>query len=117
MKTRTWILIFSAMALLCVALTFVFLSGKAQNTALVYSGGELAAQIDLSKDSEYCIENGECWNILTVKEGKISVISSSCTSKDCIRCGARNTGAPIVCLPNQMVIEFTDSAELDALLQ
>ena len=117
MKTRTWILIFGALAALCIALTlFFFLPSDEKNTALVYSDGTLVQTIDLTQDAEYRIDFENGWNILSVKNGKISVATSSCSTQDCVRHGASNNGAPIVCLPNRLVIEFADQ-NLDAVLR
>lgn len=115
MKTKTWIVLFSALALIFLVLSLVFLSMPASNRAKVYSENELVLELDLSKDGEYQIENGDNWNILTIKDGKLCVSSASCPTQDCVKCGAKNSGAPIVCLPNRMVIEFADTEELDAL--
>ncbi len=117
MKTKNWILIFSLLALCCLALSLLFFRcGKEKNTALVYSDGALVLRIDLSKDDEYRIENATRWNVLTVKDGNICVSDASCPTHECVKSGARNHGAPIVCLPNRLVIEFSD-AQLDAMLQ
>ena len=115
MKTKTWIVLFSALALVCLALSLIFLSAPAGNRAMVYSENKLVLELDLSKDGEYQVENGENRNILTVKDGKICVSSASCPTQDCVKCGAKNSGAPIVCLPNRMVIEFANTEDLDAL--
>ncbi len=118
MKTKTWIIIFSALFLLCLVLSLsLLLGGEEKNTALVYSDGVLVRTIDLTQDAEYRIDFGEEWNILTVKDGKISVSSASCDSQDCVMQGENNHGAPIVCLPNHLVIEFSDTAALDAVLR
>ncbi len=118
MKTRTWILLFCAVALICVALSLLFfLGGEEKNTALVYSDGELIQTIELTQDAEYRIDFGEEWNILTVKNGKISVSSASCSTQDCVHFGESNHGAPIVCLPNRLVIEFAQKDSLDAVLR
>lgn len=118
MKTRNWIVLFVLLALLCTGLTLFFFNGDASDcTALVYSDGVLVRTIDLTRDAEYRIEFGSEWNVLTVKSGSISVTSASCENGDCIRTGAGNHGAPIVCLPNRLVIEFSDKADLDALIK
>ncbi len=115
MKTQTWILLFALLAVVCLVLSFILLSASASNFARVYTENKLILELDLRENGEYRIENGENWNILTVKDGKISVSSASCPTQDCVKCGERNSGAPIVCLPNRMVIEFADTEELDAL--
>ena len=115
MKTKTWIFLFVLLALVCLALSIVFLSAPANDCAKVYTEGKLILEIDLNKNGEYRVGNGENWNILVVNDGKISVRAASCPTQDCVKFGERNSGAPIVCLPNRMVIEFADTEELDAL--
>ncbi len=115
MKTKTWIFIFSLLALCCLVLSIIFLHcGAEKSTALVYSDGALIMRIDLSKDDEYRIDIGSDWNLLSVKNGKICVSDASCPTHDCVSSGSKNHGAPIVCLPNRLVIEFED-AQLDAI--
>lgn len=114
MKTRNWILIFGVIALVCVAA--LLLPHKAAKSAEVRSDGKALYTIDLSKDGEYRVERGEDWNLLVVENGKLRVEAASCASQDCVRHGEADGGAPIVCLPNRLVVEFTDSGELDAML-
>lgn len=117
MKTRSWILLFSALALICTVLSAViFLGAESAATAVVYSDGEAVRSIDLSVDGEYRIDCGESWNILTVRDGKISVTAASCASQDCVHHAPADSGAPIVCLPNRLVIRFTDGTTLDAMI-
>lgn len=118
MKTKHWIMIFASIAVVCCVLTAVFFFGGEEKTvALVYSDGKLVQTIDLTKDGQYRIEYGQEWNVLTVEDGKIRVSAASCENDDCIHCGARNHGAPIVCLPNRLVIEFSDGSSLDAVIK
>lgn len=117
MKTRSWILLFSLLALLCAGLSAVFLLGcEGADFAEVYSDGKLISRVDLSKDAEYRVDYGGEWNSLTVKDGKISVSAASCASQDCVRHAPADHGAPIVCLPNRLVIKFVNSSELDAII-
>lgn len=118
MKTKQWILIFSVFAVLCAVLSgLLFLGGEEKTLALVYSDGNLVQTVDLTKNGQYYIEYGHEWNVLTVENGKIAVTSASCDNGDCIHTGARNHGAPIVCLPNRLVIEFSDAETLDAVIK
>lgn len=115
MKTKTLVLIFVAVAAVCAGLTCLFfLQGTPANTAEVYVDGVLVRTIDLSKDGTYRVEHEDDWNILTVQDGKLAVTAASCTGGDCIRHGAANHGAPIVCLPNRLVIQFIQDDGLDA---
>lgn len=117
MKTKSWIFLFSAFAVLCATLSAVlFLGGRSASTAVVYSDGIAVQTLDLSVDGEYRIEYGKGWNILTVRDGKISVTTASCASQDCVHHAPASSGAPIVCLPNRLVIRFTDDTVLDAMI-
>ena len=115
MKTRTWLLIFAAMILLCGSF-LLFFRPPAAETARILSDGTLVAVIDLTEDAEYHIPYGDDWNIVQVRNGKIQVESSSCANQDCVRRGAADGGAPIVCLPNRLVIEFTTQDGHDAII-
>ena len=116
MKTRFWILLFLSIAVVCAGLSIWLLGGRAETTAEVYSDGKLVQTIDLAVDGEYRIESGGGWNVLTVSGGKITVTSASCPTQDCVHHAAADHGAPIVCLPNRLVVQFSTPSELDALL-
>lgn len=117
MKTRSWLLLFSALTLICAALSLIlFAGGTAVSFAEVYSDGKWIRTLDLSINGEYRIEYGEEWNLLTVRDGKVAVTASSCASQDCVHHAPANSGAPIVCLPNRLVIRFSADAALDAVI-
>lgn len=117
MKTKTWLLLFSLLCLLLAGMSvWLLLGGEQAGYAEVYSDGKLVVTLDLSKDTEYRFEHGEAWNLLSVRDGKISVISASCPSQDCVHHAAADHGAPIVCLPNRLVIKFASSSAFDAMV-
>lgn len=115
MKTRGWVILFAALALLCAGLCFGIRQEKA-DFAYVYSEGALVLTIDLSVDASYRVERGADWNELTVCAGRLYVSAASCPTQDCMRSGAATAGLPIVCLPNDLLICFADGSALDALL-
>ena len=117
MKTKYWIILFSALILICAGLWLLFsLGGSDGSTARVYSNGELVLSVDLRIEGEYQVDYGEEWNTLKVDDGKIYVSAASCASQDCVHHAPANKGAPIVCLPNRLVIEFSTN-EFDAVLK
>lgn len=117
MKTRTWILLFAALAVVCVTLSlFFFRFVDASRYAEVYSDGELVLTLDLQVDGTYRVGTAAQWNVLSVENGRVSVSEASCPSQDCVRHLPSDRGAPIVCLPNRMVIKFADEAGYDALI-
>lgn len=115
MKTRYWILIFGALALVCGALCLLLSAGDG-GTARVYSQGELVMTVDLAKDAFYRIGTGAQWNELTVSGGKLWVSAASCPSQDCVHRGPADSGLPIVCLPNDLLIKFSEDETFDAII-
>lgn len=114
MKTKYWILLFLGLALICSALSVWLLRGTEKSTAQIYQNGELLKTVDLSHDQTFTVTNGSTKNTVTVKDGKISVTYATCPDQYCVQKGWRNSGTPIVCLPNRLVISFSES-ETDAI--
>jgi len=52
-------------------------------------------------------------NVVTVKDGRIAVTQANCPDHYCMDRGFCNSGSPIVCLPNRLVIEFSGEQEID----
>ena len=114
LSSKHWALILGAVFLLLASLTaWQYLGAKPAARAEIWVDGILTQTIDLSADGEYRIESAEGWNVLTVSGGKLAVTAASCPDGDCVRCGARNTNPPIVCLPNRVSIRFSENGEVD----
>lgn len=48
-------------------------------------------------------------NIVQIENGKIRVLEAECQDKTCVHRGwLKDSNLPIVCLPNHLVIEYTD---------
>ena len=117
MKTKYWIILFACLAAVCLLCSyFIFFSGTAAKTATVRSDGVTVLTLDLFVDREYRVESDYGVNVLRVEDGKVSVISADCPTQDCVRHAPSNSGAPIVCLPNRLVITFSDAAGYDAII-
>ena len=117
MKTKYWIILFACLAVACLLCSyFIFFGGTASATATVRSDGITVMTLDLSVDGEYRIESDYGVNVLRVEDGKVSVVSADCPTQDCVRHAPSNAGAPIVCLPNRLVVAFSDAAEYDAII-
>ena len=118
MKTKTWILLIGAVLFLCLGLSvFVLVPRDASTHAQITSDGKLLKTVDLRIDQEFTVtaENGGT-NVVTVKDGKIAVTEASCPDHYCMKRGFCNSGADIVCLPNRLVIHFTEAQEIDAVI-
>lgn len=92
--------------------------GAIKITAEIYQNGELTQSISLSEVTEsYTFvvhgENG-CENEIEVRPGSIGIISASCPDKVCVNQGfVDNSLLPIVCLPNNVVIQVYEENEIE----
>lgn len=123
LKTKTWILIFALLLLICAASTLL-LHQSAQEASVVEirQGGRLIKTIDLTQVQNpysFVVEdaNGGS-NTILVEPGRICISEADCPDQVCIRRGwLTDSAAPIVCLPHQLVIQAAESGELDAVVQ
>ena len=114
MKTKVWILLLAAVFLVLAGIVLVqHLTAKPAARAEIWVDGALYKTLDLSQDGTLRVETERGWNEIKVRGGKVSVTAASCPDADCVRCGAKNAGAPIVCLPNRLSIRFSDPGGVD----
>ena len=118
MKTRSWILIFALILIVCVGASFYVLSpGEASTHAEITSQGQVVKTVDLRINQQFTIdsENGN-YNVITVENGKIGVSEATCPDHYCMKRGFCDSGTEIVCLPNRMTIRFLGPQEIDAVV-
>ena len=118
MKTKTWVLIFAVILLLCGGLSlFLLMPGEDAAYAEISSQGKVVRTVALAIDQQFEIqtENGG-YNIITVKDGKIAVTEASCPDHYCMNRGYCSSGTQIVCLPNRLVIRFLGEQAIDAVV-
>lgn len=116
MKTRTWILILSAMLAVCLGLSVFLLRPQgAASYAEITSQGNVVKTIDLRIDQQFTVDTPQGGsNVVTVREGKIAVTEANCPDQYCVNRGFCSGGTQIVCLPNRLVIRFLGEQEIDA---
>lgn len=110
-KTRTWIVILAAAAVLFAALSaWALLRPAAGKIANIYLDGELIKSVDLAAvDGAYSftVESAGGVNIIEVEPGRIRVSNADCPDGVCVRHGWLSDSAePIVCLPHRLVIRL-----------
>ena len=110
MKTKVWIAIFAAVAVLCVAASLPLLFGEEASYAEIRSHGKLIKTVSLSIDQEFTVDGH---NTVTVKDGRSAVTWADCPDGYCVSRGFRSSGGDIVCLPNRLVISFVGEQEID----
>ena len=113
MKTRTYLLIFGAILALCAAVLLFLPKAGDGKTAEIYLDGELLRTVDLEKNETFTVESDRGSNEITIENGTIRVSAATCPDQICVQCGACSDGAPVVCLPNRLVIRFPDSGGTD----
>lgn len=118
LKTRTWGAIIFVMLLLSAAAAWaVSTHGSGGTTAEIYLDGVCVERMDLSAVTEsYSFSvNGPCGsNQITVEPGRICVSAADCPDHVCVQQGwIADSAAPIVCLPNRLVIQIASDADRD----
>ena len=112
MKTKAWILIFVALAVICAVATLPLMFGEEASYAQITSNGKLIKTVSLAIDQEFTVDGH---NTVTVRDGKIAVTWADCPDGYCVSRGFRSSGGDIVCLPNRLVISFTGEQEIDGI--
>ncbi len=108
-----------AAALICVAVWIAMKTAVVENPAAeIILDGEVVRTLPLSEDCEFTVNCGGGYNIVTVKNGAVSVTEADCPDKVCVHTGAISGGkVPIVCLPHKLEIRIVSSSgEIDAQL-
>ena len=104
-----------------VAGSIFVLCSPSKSRVNIVRDGEVLYSLDLSKEKNrsFVIRYGGSSNTVEIKDGNIRVSDAECPDKTCVRTGWLTSSAmPIVCLPNQLVIEFADeNSEIDALAE
>ena len=115
LSSRVWLILLGAvLALSALAALFLFLRAPKGSIANLYLNGECIESIDLSAVTEtYTIPitgKGGITDVVEVAPGKIRVKEADCPDQVCVHQRWIETGvAPIVCLPNTLVIQIEDA--------
>ena len=114
MKSKTWIMLLSALLIICIGLSLWFLlPHEPAAQANIWQDGKLYKTVELGKDQEFTVQSEYGFNTITVKDGKIAVTAANCPDHYCMKRGFCDGGTQIVCLPNRLVIKFVGTQEVD----
>lgn len=114
MKTKYWILLFAALAVLLTGVSLLLIPKEQAAFLEVWSEGKLLYTLPLHVDTRLEITTDRGSNIITVENGKASVSYADCPDKTCMAQGERSNGQ-IVCLPNRLVLKFTGKQTVDGI--
>ena len=116
MTNRIWIIVFSVVALLCLAI-WLFISNAFSQSMIVgiYKDGSLVEKTDLNSvtgEREITLSGDFGDNVILVSNGRIEMKSADCPDKLCVKHGElKSSSSPIVCLPNKVVIKFEENTD------
>lgn len=114
-STKFWAVLIAALLAVSLAASFLLLNSRSGSAdAAVYQNGELLRTIDLSRVTapySFTVDGPAGVNAILVEPGRICVSHADCPDQICVHQGwISNSVVPIVCLPNQLVIQITGSA-------
>ena len=88
-------------------------------TVEIIRDGEVLYQIDLlqAEDQLLEVEYEGRTNTIEIQNHQIHMLEAECPDKTCVNMGWLNSNAPIVCLPNHLVIRFSNNnGDLDGVV-
>ena len=114
MKTKTWICLLAAVAVVCFALSLWLLRPQRAAAVEVWSEGDLIQTLPLTEDCTLPVTGSKGSNVITVKNGAVAVTEADCPDHYCVHRGFCSGGAQIVCLPNRLILRFVGKTDIDS---
>ena len=114
LQTKTWILLFIALAALCVVAILLMNGGGDRAVAEIIRNGETVRTIDLSRvtaPETFTVEDGAGgYNVITVEPGRIRVEDANCPDRVCVHYGwLERSRIPILCIPHKLMIRIVSA--------
>ena len=113
-STKVWlILIGLLLAAGLVGMLFVQGSRQTGSQVVITWNGEVNKRLPLTEDQTLIYE-GETggYNVVTIEDGVVFMEEANCPDQVCVNHGPTDqTGTPIVCLPNELVVEVKTPGE------
>ncbi len=113
MTTRRWILLFLALAAICIGCILASFRFSRSRTVQISQDGNVLYTIDLSAVEDaytITIPCGTHYNTVLVQPDNICVQEADCSNQVCVHHGPlRENGTPITCLPHRLIICWTES--------
>lgn len=116
-RSRTWLFLCAAILVAGVVGCFWVMRPSTGKTVEILQDGNVLYIFDLSRTEDQVIEvfYQNRSNTVQIQDGKICVQAAECPDQTCVHMGyLSDSGLPIVCLPNRLVIQFSN-AELDGI--
>lgn len=114
MKYGKWLYAFCGMIFLSGIAGSIFVMGKPSTGSVrIIQDGKVLYQLNLphEEDRTMELEYHGSRNIVEIKGHKIRVAEAGCPDGICVQRGWLDSSVPIVCLPNRLVIRFSDGED------
>lgn len=117
MKTRSWVLLFAALAAVLLAFWLLLPQGGGTQVGIYQDGTLLYVLTPEETVQTVTVEGAAGVNVIEVSTGGVRVVSAQCPDQLCVRHGdLRENALPIVCLPNRLSIRWINAkpTQIDA---
>lgn len=115
MNKRVRILLIAIAVIFLVGVAGSFFVGNSPHGQVVQvlQDGNVLYTFDLSRqdDQDIRVEYEGRTNVIQIQNGRIRMLEADCPDHICIQMGWLDSAAPIVCLPNHLVIQFASSRD------
>lgn len=112
MKRKKWpFILVGTILLIGIVGSILVLQQPATSLVEIVQDGEVLYRLDLARAEDQVIEveyDGRI-NTIEIKDHRIHMLEAECPDKTCVNMGWLATAAPIVCLPNHLVIQFAEN--------
>ncbi len=116
-STKFWVAVAAVLLAALLAATLLSRRGGEGTVADLYQDGVLLRSIDLSQVEEpysFVVDGPAGGNTVEVERGRIRVADAGCPDHICVEQGwISDSAAPIVCLPNRLVIQIEGGPPAD----
>ncbi|WMC92068.1 NusG domain II-containing protein [Kineothrix sp. MB12-C1] len=115
LKKNDVILVGGLLIIALAAMLFVFLTKEEGGKVVVTVDGEIYETLSLNEDITLSIgEEDERYNVLEIKDGKVSMAEANCPDKLCVRhAPIHYNHESIICLPHKVTIAIQNGEEQD----
>ena len=111
-KKADIILIVAILTLTLSGIAVFALTKQTGSYAVITSGSSVYGCYPIDHNCTIKVNYGDDYNIVSIKNGKVTVSESTCRDKICVNHAAiSSVGESIVCLPDKLVVEIKDKAD------
>ena len=117
MKKKLIIAVCAVVFLVSGALSVYLYKRPKGRVVEIISDGKTLYELDLDSepDREITVEYKGRKNIIKIEDGDIYVADADCPDHTCMNMGRLSqSGVPIVCLPNKLIIRYKEGGDIDA---